>query len=838
MENNKYTFWQFLKEKKIVIPIIQRDYAQGRVRKEYIRKNFLEQLGKTLGFVPCKEDEKTTELDFVYGTEFKVVGDDHYRIEEIQVLPLDGQQRITTLWLLYWYIAFKAQKLSGSVSEQLMRFSYETRTSSREFCKLLCNLKYSDCDDIVSYIKRQKWFYSSWIQDPTIKAMLRMLSGDKEISNINDGLEKLFKNHTDFVSYWEILIKEDCPIYFNFLPLQSEKLPISDDLYIKMNARGKSLTDFENFKADLIDWIYKDENKSVFETDERRALFASKLDNEWTDFFWNPELGKVDEVFFAFINRFFYNELIMVKNDGGKYVLNENNFKTNRFYSYLNDTEHERDSDSKISYTSFSNYEFYKGNDNCNLTAPIILNLEVVLNRLCSCRLNWNSLFQIDFHKKSFILPEYQKDVKGDFITIKNNADVEINQVTFINQSERVVFYGVCRYLEQGEYDEISFTRWMRFVYNIAFFYNDNNGAYIRTIGTMQNSMALLDSVDPHNIYFSLANHEKFDVENCKPIEVQFNEEIDKAKKIIQDATFELKIQDAEKLPFFKGSIRCLFTNENGEVCDSSWEDYDIKFANAQKMFCDHGLTNEYKRGQKLANRIFLSYCRNWLKQIQSYSYHDKFIFGYTQNVWHNNILLLMETYAYPVHHLLMGEDIDVEAPNKLIDPDKYRIKALDKLVNSDVIEAIQDPSWIKEPDKVDKFYVRWLDDNRKFSLYPSSTGIMLNSEYRDGILSDLENKSIIQVEGRHSLNTTGRTLYYDWNVEFFYGGYKFIWQNWNWIDMYDENSVRIQDQKDFKDLCIIDVNPQLEKNSDSILNELNRCVESYKNARYDLNKQ
>lgn len=42
----------------------------------------------------------------------------------------------------------------------------------------------------------------------------------------------------------------------------ADKLPLSDDLYIKMNARGKRLTDFENFKADLIGWMPEGE-KSV-----------------------------------------------------------------------------------------------------------------------------------------------------------------------------------------------------------------------------------------------------------------------------------------------------------------------------------------------------------------------------------------------------------------------------------------------------------------------------------------------------------------------------------------------------------------------------------------------
>ena len=41
MDNSKTTtFWKYLKDNNIVIPIIQRDYAQGRIGKEYLRENF------------------------------------------------------------------------------------------------------------------------------------------------------------------------------------------------------------------------------------------------------------------------------------------------------------------------------------------------------------------------------------------------------------------------------------------------------------------------------------------------------------------------------------------------------------------------------------------------------------------------------------------------------------------------------------------------------------------------------------------------------------------------------------------------------------------------------
>ena len=162
MATQKKTFWRFIQENTIEIPIIQRDYAQGRIGKEYLRVSFLKELKEALD-----NKEKTLKLDFVYGSQ-----------ENNHLQPLDGQQRLTTLWLLHWYIALRAGKLEEA-SEILKKFSYETRVSSREFCKKLCEADFTQFIEgsVVDFITQQTWFYSFWKQDPTIQAMLSMLGG-------------------------------------------------------------------------------------------------------------------------------------------------------------------------------------------------------------------------------------------------------------------------------------------------------------------------------------------------------------------------------------------------------------------------------------------------------------------------------------------------------------------------------------------------------------------------------------------------------------------------------------------------------------------------------------
>ena len=232
--------------KKIIIPIIQRDYAQGRKGSDVtrVRVRFLESLYKAV-------TEKPITLDFVYGD----IDD------EGNMTPLDGQQRLTTLFLLHWYAAKK-----GNIPEKdydfLKKFSYETRYSARYFCIDLVDYKPEFKTTISKEIVNQAWFPLDWEKDSTISSMLVML----------DAIDNKFKDVSDL---WNRL-KEKC-ITFYFLPIKD--MGLTDELYIKMNSRGKPLTLFEHFKAEL--------EREIRSMDENLAdRIMSKIDRDWTDLLW------------------------------------------------------------------------------------------------------------------------------------------------------------------------------------------------------------------------------------------------------------------------------------------------------------------------------------------------------------------------------------------------------------------------------------------------------------------------------------------------------------------------------------------------------------------------
>lgn len=232
--------------KKIVIPIIQRNYAQGRKSPEVdrVRSRFLDSLYKAV-------TEKPLTLDFIYGD----------IDEEGNMIPLDGQQRLTTLFLLHWYAAKKCN-VPEEEYKFLNNFSYETRYSARYFCSVIVDYTPEFKKTVSEEIINQGWFPLDWEKDPTISSMLVML----------DAIDEKFKNIADL---WEKL-KEKC-ITFYFLPIKD--MGLTDELYIKMNSRGKPLTQFEHFKAEL-----EREIRRIDESLAERILH--KIDVEWTDLLW------------------------------------------------------------------------------------------------------------------------------------------------------------------------------------------------------------------------------------------------------------------------------------------------------------------------------------------------------------------------------------------------------------------------------------------------------------------------------------------------------------------------------------------------------------------------
>lgn len=324
MEKSEYTFWQLINQCTIEIPTIQRDYTYGRSSAREISTNLIESILNTL-----KSNDDILHLDFVYGkklgvenfnalernknsidtllfslksyaenlnieVDFNTQEKHNTAADVITFIPLDGQQRLTTLFLVYWFVANILK--DEQAKEKLQRFKYATRSSSKEFLQFLTNENHHfdwENGSISESIQDHEEFYTKWEKDPTVSSMLIVL----------DEIQKQFLcKELNVEDVWRKLSTEE-KVTFDFFDLDDFQL--TDELYLKMNARGKKLTNFEKFKA----WLLRNYQNNI-----EIENWNKKLDLQWNDLFWNAKKigdSKIDSAYLHFFNNMYLGNYLL-----------------------------------------------------------------------------------------------------------------------------------------------------------------------------------------------------------------------------------------------------------------------------------------------------------------------------------------------------------------------------------------------------------------------------------------------------------------------------------------------------------------------------------------------
>ena len=272
-------FIKAFENKIILIPLLQRDYVQGNV--ESVITPFIEQL---------VDKDRHSDLNYIYGYN-----------EDGKFVPIDGQQRLITLWLLHLYCAAKSHNALN------IKLQFMSREFANDFCEhldsnlsiLLGKLKEQDEEDLGHAIINESWFISSWKYNETVRGMLNALK------HIHRECKR-----KDVSELWKQLNSDNCHIAFSFLDMGGEQ-GLDDDIYIKMNGRGRPLSVFENLKSWMDEQVTtsKQSTSNMEEEEEWRNLWPTYMDNKWTDFFWeNRNVGQEhpeeidDEQLYCFCN--------------------------------------------------------------------------------------------------------------------------------------------------------------------------------------------------------------------------------------------------------------------------------------------------------------------------------------------------------------------------------------------------------------------------------------------------------------------------------------------------------------------------------------------------------
>lgn len=598
-----------LEKYQVEIPIIQRDYAQGRKSPKVnrIRESFVEALLKALR---SEDVNAQLHLDFIYGKEvdsnsiaqlranensvqeFLNAAWNHSRLLGVEVkgemptvsrisetenitkiFPLDGQQRLTTLWLLHYIIYHQ----NNEIPDWLKRFTYKTRKSSRNFISALVgnSEKLEVITNYSSAIRNTNWFLEKWEFDPTVQGMLVTLDeiykqckeGSLDYQMLKDNLETIDR------------------ITFEFLPLSS--LNLDNGIYVKMNARGKELSPFENFKNSLLALLKNDQQYNSVDS------IAKKLDLSWHDIFWYyKESGSfnVQKQFFDFL-------------------------KINLIYHYLLDTDYKKVNNNLVrtilslerndSNKVFIDFKTLKEN---GLLKKELLDETFNLLNLFSNQ-NIIETYESWFEKIAF------RDINK--VTNKNEYEYSLITISLSSKNENISFYdrsmifAIQEFIKRNNSCDISlksrFQKYIRICQNLIY-----NQVYIQDIETFSTSLKVIkelaeNSGDLYN--YMLSDAASSSLRN----RTQFSEEVLKIALIQQGVENEELFIIAEKHSYFRGQIGFLIEKAGGE---NNFERCEFRrtYNSIEFLFHDRILQNE----NYLLERALLTYGNYWNDQNRS----------------------------------------------------------------------------------------------------------------------------------------------------------------------------------------------------------------------------
>ena len=622
---------------KIVIPEIQRDYVQGLEEYTNQLNNFLDVLFKALS------SEDKCSLDFIYGN-----------IENGVFEPIDGQQRITTLALLYYYIEnICNENINNNIFNKIV---YKTKNTATDFCRLLSKeyfIKYlheNKKNEIISIIKDYKEYYDFYDYDLTIESMINTLN------SIHIKYEKLSdKSNLSFDN-----------ISFQIFPMKNFKL--SDDLYIKMNGRGKQLSSFDNFKADYFKWLEEniniidelipnitesseDNNKDKEEDKEKERkkhkleTLKRKFDTDYIDIFWDyalknsedtDETPDPEKLFFRFINRFVVGKILSIIN-------NDENAKNKEYKQYINQF-----------LSCNQKFKDFTSDEQNNLIDKFIEEVDTYFftNKGSKTEDNSTEYFNFDFY--GFILSKYNSrliNILDNLSKKDDNNNYFLNKISeyfkagwkndfnifndFKNYKELFVYNTILSFLENRlseEYIEKEVQCLSRLVWNVAEQYDLVTGIYKNTYISIANRFEFLskisnDSTKDNNSlnsiysYFFNANENYHLPGNLKII---IEDEVKKCQYIFEKTSLEQDFIELEKLPYLKGTIGFLLGNDKNnfeiiyKTALSEFEKYveihDDK--KNKKYFIDN--TNNYLFNRNILYKYFLN------NQLEIEKYNEK----------------------------------------------------------------------------------------------------------------------------------------------------------------------------------------------------------------------
>ena len=528
----------------MVIPGIQRHYVQGanNPKAESVRKQFIKEI-----FTAIEKKQNEFNLHFIYGP-INTNGEDSF-------VPVDGQQRLTTLWLIARYAVEKAESSDRKdLLRLLSRFTYEDRINAKRFCQALTceDSRWNITQDPNPNILCQDWFVDYWKEDETVASMIRMLSTIHEEWN----------KHQDSITAEDILEAIASKIRFE-LKIDA----FGDDIYMKMNARGLQLTQWENFKGKFPEDLRED----------KKEWWVKKMEELSNRFFTlsDKQHELPDNAFFALYARIMAYEARKPGVDCG------NSIKQLEAYTHNHNTW----SQIELPFVPYSDFSGITNNESIASTVAetCVKMIKTVLDNFKEIvpYFGDNKLFDTFFHPQN-----------------RNELDFTL------------CCYEYFKKFVNEDVDTNNFLKALRLMWNIL----ENVDRQYENPDYRVELVKKFTDLGDQTLYSPQIKEKIIDSNADAP--EQAKEEAEKAIQMDRNdqsmpSYWNDAIEKAEECAFFHGSIRFLYRNSNGET---TWENFATKLSNCKNLFTKDGLSEDKK---VKANQVLISHCKDWKKLIR-----------------------------------------------------------------------------------------------------------------------------------------------------------------------------------------------------------------------------
>lgn len=260
----------------LIVPETQREYVWGN-NSEVLEK-FLTEL--KMKAAPCEtchhvHTNKNINVGFLYSYKPSYVKYESERI--LDEYLIDGQQRITTLFLLLLYRATIENRFEDFIAicrvdenDFEMGFNYKVRSLTQQFIVHLIHHAHTEGSNTFDFISDLEntpyWFLDDYKSDPTVMSMINTLKS----------IKKIFGDPSNY--YFDYLLTN-----IHFWHFKTEATSQGEELYITMNSRGEQLADNEMQKARAL-------------PSDELLRYGQKWE-QWQTFFWrNRKAGEANNI--------------------------------------------------------------------------------------------------------------------------------------------------------------------------------------------------------------------------------------------------------------------------------------------------------------------------------------------------------------------------------------------------------------------------------------------------------------------------------------------------------------------------------------------------------------